>query len=365
MPDHERYMRECFALARRGTGRVSPNPRVGAVLVRGGKIVSRGWHRRFGGAHAEVECLRMYKGQMKGATLYVNLEPCAHHGKTPPCTDLILARGVPSVVVAMADPNPLVRGRGLRALRAAGVRVTAGVLEEEALQLNRDFVTHVTRSRPYVHVKIAQTMDGRIARKGGGFEWISSPPSRRLVHEWRARFDAVLVGAGTVRADDPRLNVRLARGRDPHVVILDGALSVSPKANVLTAGKRRTVFVCTSSSAVRRLQAKAAALVARGAVIIAVGGTSQRIVLDEVLQALYLQGIGSILVEGGSHVFGEFLSSGLVDELSVFVAPAFAGGGVPVVAEGSGPFAMDQLRLEMPERVGDDLLIRALRPIRP
>jgi len=363
MADHAAYMRECLDLARRGTGRVSPNPRVGALLVRNGKVVARGYHRRFGGPHAEVECLRRYRGPMGGTTLYVNLEPCAHAGKTPPCTDLIVRRGIRAVVVGMPDPNPLVGGRGIRALRGAGLRVTVGVLRDECAALNRDFITHVTRRRPYVHVKVAQTIDGRIGRQDAGFRWITSPPSRALVHRWRAQYDAVLVGARTIREDDPRLSVRYARGRDPHAVVLDGALSINPRARVFRSGKDRIVLVCTTPAAVRRSEARVRRLVKAGATLLVLPGKKGRIALPELLRALYDQGVGSLFVEGGAEVFAQFLAEGLVDELSVFVAPAFAGSGVPALGSSAGPFRVTHLRLEMPERIGDDLLIRALRPV--
>ena len=196
--DHERFMSECLLLAELGKGQVSPNPLVGAVLVRDGRVVARGYHQRCGGPHAEMNCLAHYTGDVRSATMYVSLEPCSHHGKTPPCADMLSGSGLRHVVVGMKDPNPLVSGRGIERLRNAGVEVTVGVLEREARELNRVFVTHIRAKRPYVHVKIAQSMDGFIASPNARRRWISSAASRALVHRWRAEYDAVLVGAGTV-----------------------------------------------------------------------------------------------------------------------------------------------------------------------
>jgi len=323
----ERHMLECLRLARRGTGHVSPNPLVGAVLVRGGKIISRGWHKAFGGPHAEVECLNQARGDLGSATLYVNLEPCAHYGKTPPCTDKIIQSGVKSVIVSMKDPNPLVEGRGLRALQEAGIRISTGLLEREARHLNRFFLKHVTHGFPYVNVKIAQSIDGFIAGPRAP-RYISSPHSLRLVHRWRGEYDAVLVGAGTVRADNPQLTVRHARGRDPHVVIIDGRFSVPEHANALQRTSGRGVFVCVESSQAKRQRDKVHRLEERGVVVLPLPARRGAIKLRDVLEAIYRFSIGSVLVEGGASVFSQFIDEGLVDELSIFVAPLILGSGV-------------------------------------
>jgi diaminohydroxyphosphoribosylaminopyrimidine deaminase/5-amino-6-(5-phosphoribosylamino)uracil reductase len=315
-------------LALRGKGRVSLNPLVGALLVRGGKIVARGWHRRFGGPHAEVDCLRRSRGRTAGTRMYVNLEPCAHYGKTPPCTESIIASGIRSVVIAMKDPNPLVAGRGIRALKRAGIRVTFGVLESEARLLNRVFVKHITRRTPYVHVKVAQSIDGFIAGERAP-RHLSSPASLRLVHRWRAEHDAVLVGAGTVRADNPRLTVRHVRGHDPHVVVMDGRLSIDEHANVLKREKGRGVFLCVSERAAAVQRQKVERLEARGILVLRFPAPGGVLDLRGVLSALYRFSIGSILVEGGSSIFAQFLESRIADELSIFVTPLILGGGVP------------------------------------
>jgi diaminohydroxyphosphoribosylaminopyrimidine deaminase / 5-amino-6-(5-phosphoribosylamino)uracil reductase len=325
----EQFIRECFRLAQRGKGQVSPNPMVGAVLVRNGKILAKGFHREFGGAHAEVECLRHAPGDVRGATLYVNLEPCSHHGKTPPCVDLILARGIRSVVAAMKDPNPVVAGRGLRKLQEAGVKTRAGLLEEEARELNRVFATHIVARRPYVHVKIAQSRDGRI--NGGTSRWISSPESRKRVHAMRAEYDAVLVGAGTVRADDPSLTVRLVKGRDPDVVVLDGAFSLSAGRKLFKAHSSRRVYLVTTEQALWRNREKARILSARGIILLGLAGTREHFKVGRVMKELYKRNIGSVLVEGGGSVFSQFVAEGLVDELTLFVSPDFFGKGLAAI----------------------------------
>jgi diaminohydroxyphosphoribosylaminopyrimidine deaminase/5-amino-6-(5-phosphoribosylamino)uracil reductase len=321
------YMRECFRLALLGEGRVSPNPLVGAVLVRNGRILSRGYHRRFGGPHAEVDCLERFKGDPGGSTMYVNLEPCAHFGKTPPCTRRIISAGVAEVVVAMQDPNPLVRGKGIRTLRTAGVKVRTGILRDEARRLNAPFVVGITRRRPYVHLKLAQSADGFLTDVPGHEKRISGSKARELVHRWRSRIDAVLVGAGTVRADDPALNVRLVSGRDPDVVIVDGHLTVPTGSRVFRTARRRRVFIVTGSRGGPTRKA-GLELAKRGVTVIHLPGQEGRIPISEILEALYERQIGSILVEGGADIARQFLRQGLVDRLSVIVSPRKFGRGL-------------------------------------
>jgi diaminohydroxyphosphoribosylaminopyrimidine deaminase/5-amino-6-(5-phosphoribosylamino)uracil reductase len=352
-------MAECLRLAALGEGRVSPNPLVGAVLVRNGRILSRGYHRRFGGPHAEVECLRKFRGDPRGTTLYVNLEPCAHQGKTPPCTDLILASGIHDVVVAMQDPNPLVRGRGIRTLRRAGVRVRTGVLGAEARDLNERFVIGMTRRRPYIHLKLALSRDGFITHAAGTERRITGRDARVLVHRWRASHDAVLVGAGTIRADDPALTVRHAAGRDPDVVILDGRLSVPPDARVFRSARDRRVYVVTwegrkRTEKVRRLLEK------RGVEIIELPGRRGRIALPMVVRELYRHHIGSLLVEGGADVAEQLIARGLVDRLSVFVTPVVFGGGLKGIAV-KGPAPVLAGSSVHAEQVGRDVLMTLSR----
>jgi diaminohydroxyphosphoribosylaminopyrimidine deaminase/5-amino-6-(5-phosphoribosylamino)uracil reductase len=327
-------MQRCFELAKRGAGSVSPNPMVGAVLVGSrGTILASGYHRVFGGPHAEVECLRRSGRKGAGATLYVNLEPCSHHGKTPPCTEAIIRAGIRRVVVAMRDPNPRVAGRGIARLRRAGISVDVGLKADEARQLNRHFLRHITSRRPYVHVKIAQSADGNIARAGGKQSWISSPESRTLVHEWRATHDAVIVGAGTIRSDNPRLDVRRVKGRNPDVVILDGGMHVPPGARVFHDTSSRRVFLCTERTNDPRRLRTIRRLELAGVVVLTFPGMGKRLSLRTVLGELYRRDIGSVLVEGGSDVFTQFVSGGLADELTVITAPARRPGGLPAFRE--------------------------------
>jgi diaminohydroxyphosphoribosylaminopyrimidine deaminase/5-amino-6-(5-phosphoribosylamino)uracil reductase len=357
-----RMMRLCLELAARGAGMVSPNPMVGAVLARNGRVLARGYHRVFGGPHAEVNCLRRYRGSVRGATLYVSLEPCAHHGKTPPCVDLILERRIPRVVIAMKDPNPLVGGRGIRRLRRAGVRVEVGLLAREARELNRAFLTVVERGRPYVHVKAALSLDGRIAAREGEQSWISSPESRDVVHGWRATHDAVLIGAGTVLADNPLLTVRTGAGRDPDVVILDGALRSPLNARAFQETERRRVFVITDRASLRREATHAHLLSLAGVMVVGLSGRNGVIPLGRVLSFLREQNIGSLLVEGGSMVFRQFVTAGLIDEMSLFVAPLLMGGGVPAFppdpARAMRAVMLRATKLES-RMVGPDVLMHA------
>ncbi len=353
-------MGECLRLAEKGAGRVSPNPMVGAVLVKDGRVIARGYHHRFGGSHAEADCLRKAAGRARGATLYVNLEPCSHYGKTPPCTDLIIRSGIQRVVVGMRDPNPIVDGRGIRRLRAAGVQVTLGVLGEQAAHLNRAFTTHITHGRPYIHVKIAQSADGFIAGTGSRPRWISSLAARRLVHRWRSTSDAVLVGAGTIRSDDPRLTTRLVRGRDPDAIILDGRLSIPLRAKVLTASRKRRVIVCTSTRAVKRNAGKAKVLAARGVLVLSFEGEESSLRLRTVLRRLYRLGIGSVFVEGGREVFTTFLREGPMDETSLFLAPLVLGKGIRTLRDGAPVRDLFDAAHAAIQRVGSDLLIHTI-----
>jgi diaminohydroxyphosphoribosylaminopyrimidine deaminase / 5-amino-6-(5-phosphoribosylamino)uracil reductase len=353
-------MRECFLLARNGEGYVSPNPMVGAVLVKNGRIVARGFHRAFGGPHAEVECLAQHRGSFEGTTLYVNLEPCAHYGKTPPCADLLAATPIPRIVVAMPDPNPLVSGTGIARLRASGKQVDVGVLEQEARSLNRRFVTGITRHRPYIHVKIAQSLDGMIAAANGKPRWISGTPARELVHQWRSVYDAVVVGAGTMRADNPRLTARTDGGRNPAAVVVDGLLTVSPEARLFQNLRGRQVFVCTTQRSIDVKRRVASRLEKLGVVMVPFR-SGERLALPMMLRALYALNLGSLLIEGGSDLFGQFLQSRLVDELTVFIAPIVIGKGVPAYAPDKMPTrraGFDNLTTGM---IGADIMLKWLR----
>ena len=355
-------MRECFPLAVLGKGNVSPNPLVGAVLVKNGRTIASGYHEFYGGPHAEVNCLDGVKGNLRSATLYVNLEPCAHHGKTPPCVDRIIRQGIGRVVVGMVDPNPLVRGHGIRKLRQAGVDVIVGVLENECRELNRIYIRHITLRRPYIHLKIAQSADGRIAGPLGTNRWFTSLSSRKLVHAWRAEHDAVLVGARTVRIDDPELTVRLAQGRDPDAIVIDGQLRVPEKAKLFRDLSKRRVLLVTSSEALKNSRDKVARLSARGVIVLPFPSHLGHLSLVDILRGLYAHHIGSILVEGGAQVFSQFIEEGLFDQLSVFVAPKYFGRGLraltPTVRR-TAPGRSLRIDRITAQDSGDDLLVQA------
>jgi len=243
-PGDAAYMERALGLARKAEGRTDPNPMVGAVLVRSGRIVAEGWHRRAGTPHAEAVALRRAGARARGATLYVTLEPCCHTDKrTPPCTDAIIRSGVARVVAAMADPNPRVRGRGIRRLRAAGISVSTGLLGAEARRCNRVFVHYMKTGTPWVTMKAAQSLDGRIATRGGDSKWITSPAARKLGHMHRSRNQAILVGVQTVLADDPRLTARVPGGRDPVRIVLDSRLRTPPESRIFEEG-RSPVWIC-------------------------------------------------------------------------------------------------------------------------
>lgn len=361
MPFDEAMMRQCLKLAVRGIGYVSPNPMVGAVLVKSSRIVSEGFHRKFGGPHAEVECLRNYNGDLADATLYVNLEPCCHFGKTPPCTDLLINSGIRNVVVAMIDPNPLVNGKGIQRLREAGINVRVGIGEAEARELNRAFIVNATKQRPFVHLKIAQSIDSKIAASKGRRLILTSKQSRTLVHRWRSEHDAVMVGAGTILSDDPLLSVRLVSGRDPQVVVVDGQLSLNPTCRLMRSVNKRKITVVTSAKAAKRRRQKVREFESYGATIATVDSKVDMLPLTTILKYLYSSHIGSILVEGGRNIFTQFMGSHLVDQLSVFIAPKIIGTGLTSVSDLGGEFQVP-LSSNHPEvgvrRVGVDALIQ-------
>jgi diaminohydroxyphosphoribosylaminopyrimidine deaminase/5-amino-6-(5-phosphoribosylamino)uracil reductase len=352
-------MARAVELARRGLGRTSPNPPVGAVIVKRGRIIGEGWHRRAGGPHAEVVALRGAGAAARGATLYVTLEPCAHVGRTPPCATAVRAAGIARVVVGVGDPNPRVRGRGLRLLRRAGIAVTTGVLAEEAGAVSAWFRHAVVARRPYVLVKLAASVDGRIATASGESRWISGPAARTLVHELRNQVDAVMVGAGTVMADDPALTCRRPRGRDPLRVIVDGRLRISPRATVLRQRSTATTLVATTAVAPR---ARRAAIARSGAEVLVLPGRRGRLALRDLLAVLWQRGVVSVLLEGGADLAATALREEVVDRFLLVLAPTLIGGDGHAVL---GPLGLRALakaprfRRDRISRLGTDLLWEA------
>ncbi|HXG62784.1 MAG TPA: bifunctional diaminohydroxyphosphoribosylaminopyrimidine deaminase/5-amino-6-(5-phosphoribosylamino)uracil reductase RibD [Planctomycetota bacterium] len=349
-----RFMRRALELAARGEGRTAPSPLVGAVVVRGGRIVGEGYYKAFGGPHAEVHALRAAGPRARGATMYLTLEPCSPHPKkTPPCSELVSRSGLARLVVAMRDPNPLVDGRGIARVRRAGIRVTTGVLAAEARALNAPYVKFHTRGLPYVVAKWAMTLDGKIATRTGDSRWVSGERSRAWLHRFRDSFQAILVGAGTLLRDDPML--RGARRR-PARIVLDSLARTPPDANVVrTAGEQPTWLAVSPAAPEGRLRE----LRRRGVQVLQLDVRDLRLVFE----ALAREGFQKILVEGGGEVHASlFEEAGLVDEVCVFVAPKVVGGReakTPVEGEGLDRMAQ-ALRLERVavERIGEDLLVR-------
>jgi diaminohydroxyphosphoribosylaminopyrimidine deaminase / 5-amino-6-(5-phosphoribosylamino)uracil reductase len=318
------HMARALELAARGLYTTDPNPRVGCVLVRGKETLGEGWHERAGEAHAEVAALESARGDVRGATAYVSLEPCSHTGRTPPCVDALIAAGIGRVVCASVDPNPRVAGAGIERLKAAGIAVSVGILENEARALNPGFFSRLERGRPYVRLKLAMSLDGRTAPAGGGAIRISSEASRADVQRWRARSSAVLTGAGTVRTDDPRLDVRLAYGpwvRQPLRAVLDATLSCPPDAKILA---REGAVVFASEEASPAAAARLAAHLPPVAVerVPAIGG---RLDLKAVLTRLTGLEMNELLVECGPRLAAAILEAGLVDEWILYVAPRLLG----------------------------------------
>jgi diaminohydroxyphosphoribosylaminopyrimidine deaminase/5-amino-6-(5-phosphoribosylamino)uracil reductase len=352
-------MVRALELARLGLATTDPNPRVGCVIVAGTRVVGEGWHRRAGGPHAEAIALEAAGAAARGATAYVTLEPCSHHGRTPPCADALVEAGIRRVVYAMRDPNPRVDGGGIARLEAAGIAVEGGVLEREALELNPGFVSRMTRGRPWVSVKLAASLDGGTALPGGESRWITGEAAREDVQRLRARASAVMTGSGTVIADDPRLDVRLpGTERQPLRVVLDTRLRTPPGARIL-APPGQALILCSVEE-----PARAAALRSAGAEVLAVGASGGGVDLKAALAALADRQVNELLVECGAGLAGALLAAGLVDELLLYLAPTLLGRGSRPLADLEAPATMaGRLQFSIVERqdVGGDLLLR-LRP---
>lgn len=338
MHQDARYMNMAIELARAGAGQTSPNPLVGAVIVKNGTVVGMGAHLRAGEPHAEVHALRMSGNQAKDATLYVTLEPCCHVGKTPPCTEAVIRAGINRVVVAALDPNPQVAGGGVKKLRAAGLGVIIGVEEEKAKQLNEVFFHYIQTKRPFVTLKTASTLDGKIATHTGHSKWITGEDARREVHELRRVHDAILVGSGTVLADDPALTVRVdgkVWGKQPVRVILDRRLRTPLTAQVVTDRSAETWIVTSAASSEQQRQA----LIENGVSVIVVDG---ELTVEKVLEVLGERGITSLLVEGGAEVNGAFLQAKAIQKMISYVSLKLVGGrNAPTIFGGEGIASME------------------------
>jgi len=355
------WMRRALDLAGRGRGAVEPNPMVGAVIVRDGEVVGEGWHQRFGGPHAEVEALRSAGEKARGATLYVTLEPCCHYGKTPPCTRALIGAGVARTVAACRDPFPPVSANGLPELRAAGLAVEAGLLRREAQELNAPYFKLRATGRPFVTAKWAISLDGKVATRTGDSGWVSSPEARERVQRLRAISDAVLVGIGTVLADDPLLTCRVSSPRTLTRIVLDASARLPlPSQLVTTAAESPVLLAATAAAPAER----GAALRARGVEVLLLPAAEEaRVSLDALLDELGRRGMTNLLVEGGPTVFADFFARRLVDRVVVYVAPKLVGGaGAPGALGGRGVAKMAEaigLDLRGWERVGEDLELQA------
>ncbi len=352
----EIMMRRAFALAKKGEGRVEPNPMVGCVIVRKGRVIGEGYHRRFGGPHAEIDALRSCTRNPRGATVYVSLEPCCHHGKTPPCTDALIQAGVARIVTPLRDPNPAVNGIGLRRLRAAGIAVTTGVLVAEAADVLGPFLTRMRLGRPYVIAKWAQSLNGVLAPPSSESKWISCATSRRMVHHLRARMDAILVGVGTVLADNPLLTARnVSLRRRALRVVLDGKLRIPLSAKIVASCKTTPTLIFTMPQLLK--SKKALQLKHKGVKLVACKTRIGRLDLGDCLARLSDRGVTNLLVEGGPMILHAMLKARLVDEVWVFLAPKIIGGRSQAHALLSTP-ACRNARSASVERSGDDLHIR-------
>jgi diaminohydroxyphosphoribosylaminopyrimidine deaminase/5-amino-6-(5-phosphoribosylamino)uracil reductase len=346
--DHA-MMRRALELAAKGLYTATPNPRVGCVLAQGETVVGEGWHERAGGPHAEVVAIGQAGARAAGATLYVNVEPCSHHGRTPPCTDLIVKSEVKRVVAAMLDPNPEAAHGGAR-LAAAGIRFEHGLMDEAAKELNIGFVSRMTRARPWVRMKIAATLDGRTALASGKSQWITGPEARKDGHRWRARACAILTGIGTVKADDPRLTVRdVATPRQPLRVVVDSRLETPESARILEGGN---VVIFTGIQSAKKLNAE----------IVTLPNRNKKVELPQMLEELARRGVNELHVEAGFRLNGSLVREGCVDEFLIYLNPSFLGDEAQGMLSLAGISSLDKrinVKIASLDRIGDDIRILA------
>ncbi len=357
MRDDEQWMKRALHLAEKGRGRTSPNPMVGAVLVKNGRVIGEGFHAKAGEAHAEILALQQAGKKARGAILYLNLEPCTHYGKTPPCTPRVIDAGVKRVVIGMEDPNPLVQGKGIQSLRKAGLHVEVGILERECQRLNEAFYKYILSKKPFVMLKVAATLDGKMATRNGDSKWISGEASRRLVHKWRNQVDGVLVGIGTVLRDNPTLTARIKGGRDPYRIVLDSQLKIPERAQVIGTDPTKTILITTEIASKDKIEI----LKERGVKVLILDSKEGKVDLPSCLSKLHQIGVMSLLVEGGSQVNGSFLDKGLIDKLLLFLSPRVMGDPQALgIFGGRGSSSLQKaivLREMKTKRIGEDLLI--------
>ena len=354
--EEHNHMAHALRLAERGLYTTTPNPRVGCVIVRGGAVVGEGWHERAGEAHAEAVALQAAGERARGATAYVSLEPCHHHGRTPPCDQALVAAGVARVVAAMRDPDPRTSGAGMEFLRAAGVDVASGLLEREAGELNIGYVARITRGRPWTRLKIAASLDGKTALNNGASQWITGTAARRDGHHWRARACAVLTGIGTVREDDPQLTVReVDTSRQPLRIVVDSRLEIPLSARLLAEGRLLIVCAKENTNKIMQLQGK-------GAEVITIPNSAGKVDLPALMAELARRGLNEVHIEAGFRLNGSLLNEGCVDELLLYLAPHVLGDrarGMFDLPELTDLGARRDLRIHELRTVGDDIRVTA------
>jgi len=345
-------------IAKRGVGKTSPNPAVGAVLVKNDKIISKGYHKKAGFAHAEINALREAGREARGADMYATLEPCSHFGKTPPCTDAIIKAGIKRVFIGMKDPNPLVAGRGIRRLRNAGIKVEIGILENECKNINEAYRKYITTKTPFVTLKLASTLDGRIATCTGESKWITGEAARRFAHKMRAEADAVMIGIGTVLKDNPALTTRLVKGKDPVRVVVDSSLRIPISSRVLNREKGAIIVATTKDKGQKEKKIKA--LNAKGTEVLLLPAKDGMVDLTALIQELAKREITSVMIEGGSNLAASAIKEAIVDKVAIFVAPKILGKeGLPMIENLGIKRIKNAIRLRGFEcqKLGEDILL--------
>ncbi len=359
----ETYIRLALEIAKKGVGFVSPNPLVGCVIIKNKKIIGAGYHEKIGNNHAEINAIKSAKEDLEGSTLYVNLEPCSHFGKTPPCVDEIIKNKIKRVVVGTLDANPIVNGQGIKKLKQAGIDVEVGILEKECTELNKFYFKFINQKIPYVTLKAAQTIDGKIADSSGDSKWVSSLESRKYVHQLRSVYDAVLVGYNTLLIDNPNLNVRFIEGRNPKKIILDSKLRISTDKKIFSDKNNENIIIVTSQKSKTKTKKLKSLASLNVSVVFVDEDLSGNLNLKKLLKILGKKGITSLLVEGGSKVYSYFIKQKLFDDFLVFVCPKILGSGLPV-ANNLGVKNIKgsvKLKLKSIQTFGDDVLIEFFR----
>jgi diaminohydroxyphosphoribosylaminopyrimidine deaminase/5-amino-6-(5-phosphoribosylamino)uracil reductase len=354
----ESYIQLALEIAKKGKGKVSPNPMVGAILVKDDKIIGAGYHKVFGGSHAEINAINNAKQNVEGSTLYINLEPCSHQGKTPPCVDAIIQNKIKRVVIGTLDMNPAVSGKGIKKLKQAGLEVKVGILEKECVELNKFFFKFITKKLPFITLKVAETLDGKIADKHWDSKWVTSMPSRRFVHTLRSEYDAVLVGTSTVKIDNPSLTVRYVEGRDPKRVIIDSQLKLKTDLKIFNNAEGHLIIVTSVNCQSKKKRIDS--LTKKGInILFAKENKNGTLNLRNLLEELAKNNIASLLVEGGQQIYTSFIRENMFDDIIIFIGPKFLGDGLSIVNSLGVPSIKRPVKLKLTsiEKIGDDALL--------